>query len=120
MWIALRRAGETAGRCRVQRLMRSHGIQGAKQLGHADPKFTLRVYAHQMRRGNDERARLKALVEGRDWAPMGTGSANEPPRGRSSDSPSNDKSPARTGLPDHGRGWVRTSDLSRVKRALSH
>ncbi len=24
------------------------------------------------------------------------------------------------GLPFHGRGWFRTSDLSRVKRALSH
>src|SRR4029077_14058401 len=30
---ALRRAGETAPRCRVQRLMRQHGIQGAKRRG---------------------------------------------------------------------------------------
>jgi integrase len=42
------------------------------QLGHADPKFTLRVYAHMMRRGEDEKARLRALVEGVEWAPMGT------------------------------------------------
>jgi integrase len=28
-----------------------------QQLGHADPKFTLRVYAHAMRRGDDERER---------------------------------------------------------------
>ena len=34
------------------------------QLGHTDPKFTLRVYTHMMRRGPDERARLKALVRG--------------------------------------------------------
>ena len=33
MWIALRRAGETAGRGRVQRLMREHGIAGAKRRG---------------------------------------------------------------------------------------
>lgn len=33
------------------------------QLGHTDPAFTLRVYAHMMRRGPDERERLKALVE---------------------------------------------------------
>ena len=33
MWKALRRAGETAGRGRVQRLMRVHGIQGAKRRG---------------------------------------------------------------------------------------
>jgi integrase len=34
------------------------------QLGHTDPKFTLRVYTHIMRRGPAERARLKALVNG--------------------------------------------------------
>jgi putative transposase len=32
-WKALRRAGETAPRCRVQRLMRQHGILGAKRRG---------------------------------------------------------------------------------------
>ena len=34
------------------------------QLGHTDPKFTLRVYTHLMRRNPTERARLKALVAG--------------------------------------------------------
>ncbi len=33
MWIALRRAGETVGRGRVQRLMREAGIRGAKRRG---------------------------------------------------------------------------------------
>ncbi len=33
MWKALRRAGEQVPRCRVQRLMKSHGIQGAKRRG---------------------------------------------------------------------------------------
>jgi hypothetical protein len=32
-WKALLRAGETAPRCRVQRLMREHGIRGAKRRG---------------------------------------------------------------------------------------
>lgn len=32
-WKALTRAGEHAPRCRVQRLMRAHGIQGAKRRG---------------------------------------------------------------------------------------
>jgi len=32
-WKALRRAGETAPRCQVQRLMRAQGIQGAKRRG---------------------------------------------------------------------------------------
>jgi len=33
MWKALRRAGETVGRGRVQRLMRAHGVQAAKRRG---------------------------------------------------------------------------------------
>ena len=33
MWKALLRAGERVARCRVQRLMRAHGIQGAKRRG---------------------------------------------------------------------------------------
>jgi putative transposase len=33
MWKALRRAGETTGRGRVERLMHAHGIQGAKRRG---------------------------------------------------------------------------------------
>jgi hypothetical protein len=33
MWKALRRGGESVGRCRVERLMRAHGLQGAKRRG---------------------------------------------------------------------------------------
>jgi integrase len=42
-----------------------------QQLGHTDPAFTLRVYSHMMRRNEDERRRLKALVEGHVWAVNG-------------------------------------------------
>jgi putative transposase len=35
MWKALRRAGELVPRCRVQRLMKCHGIVGAKRRGKA-------------------------------------------------------------------------------------
>jgi hypothetical protein len=31
LWIALHRAGEPVARCTVERLMRTHGIQGAKR-----------------------------------------------------------------------------------------
>lgn len=48
------------------------------QLGHTDPAFTLRVYAHAMRRGDGEREALRALVEGRHWARMGTTTASPP------------------------------------------
>jgi putative transposase len=33
MWKTLRRSGETAPRCQVQRLMREHGLRGAKRRG---------------------------------------------------------------------------------------
>ena len=33
-----------------------------EQLGHADPGFTLRVYRHGMRRGEEEREALAKLV----------------------------------------------------------
>jgi hypothetical protein len=49
------------------------------QLGHADPGFTLRVYAHAMRYSDDERARLRALVEGGETAPIGTSSPDHAP-----------------------------------------
>jgi integrase len=39
------------------------------QLGHTDPKFTLRVYTHVMRRDPAERQRLKSLVHGDVTAP---------------------------------------------------
>jgi len=35
-----------------------------QQLGHTDPALTLRVYTHVMRRREEERDALKALVEG--------------------------------------------------------
>jgi len=35
-----------------------------RQIGHTDPQFTLRVYAHMMGREVAERGRLKALVNG--------------------------------------------------------
>jgi hypothetical protein len=44
-----------------------------QQLGHTDAAFTLRVYAHAMRRDDDAKERLRALVNGADWAPLGTG-----------------------------------------------
>ena len=76
-----------------------------EQLGHTDPKFTPRVYAHAMRFSEKDRARLKAFAEGGVLAPIGT-------------------EPSARVIPEpgvsSGRGGFRTCDLSRVKRALSH
>ncbi len=40
------------------------------EMGHTDPGLALRVYRQAMRRGEDEKAQLRALVEGSEsqWA----------------------------------------------------
>ena len=43
-----------------------------RQVGHTDPKVTLSIYAQIMFRGEGERERLRALVEGSHWALLGT------------------------------------------------
>ena len=48
-----------------------------EQVGHTDPKLALAIYAKAMRRGDDEKARLRALVEGSDWGQMGTNAVSE-------------------------------------------
>ena len=90
-----------------------------RQVGHSDPKVTLSIYAQVMFRGEGERERLRALVEGSDWAPMGTSGAFqgfEPGEQLSLESLK-----ARSGAGDSqsGRGWFRTSDLSRVKQLFA-
>jgi integrase len=50
-----------------------------QQLGHTDPAFTLRVYAHVMRRSDEERQELKALMEGRVLAGNRQGATSRTP-----------------------------------------
>ena len=90
------------------------------QLGHTDPAFTLRIYAHAMRRDEGDKERLKALVEGRDWALLGTTRVDERSGPPETQPTGNEETPAEAGVPEDGRGGFRTCDLSRVKRALSH
>ncbi len=82
------------------------------QLGHTDPGFTLRVYAHAMRRDEGDTERLKALVEGRDW---GTSEVQAAPEAPPTEAPEEQETPADARVPG-GRGGFRTCDLSRVKR----
>ena len=89
------------------------------QVGHVDPKVTLSIYAQVMFRGEGEREHLEALVNGSDWAPLGT-SAQSAPLEAADEVPQGRENPADSGAFSDGRGWFRTSDLSRVKRALSH
>jgi hypothetical protein len=69
-----------------------------------------------MRRDEGDKERLKALVEGRDWAPMGTAGADERPEGPKHHVSGTEETPADAGAPEDGRGGFRTCDLSRVKR----
>ncbi len=48
------------------------------QLGHADPKVTLGIYAHVLRRKGDTGDRLDALVKAADWASNGQRMGSEP------------------------------------------
>jgi integrase len=50
-----------------------------QQLGHTDPAFTLRVYSHVMRRSDEEREGVKALVEGRVLAGNSQGTRDSAP-----------------------------------------
>jgi integrase len=47
------------------------------QMGHTSPNLALAIYARVMDRRDGEPERLRALVNGSDWAPTGT-SATEP------------------------------------------
>jgi integrase len=49
------------------------------QMGHTSANLTLEVYARQMDRRDGEPERLKALVEGREWAAMGSSGADGSP-----------------------------------------
>lgn len=69
------------------------------QLGHTDPAFTLRVYTHMMRRDPGERDRLRALVEGREWAVMGSSGAGGTAKRSAADLAQNAETPAEAGVP---------------------
>jgi integrase len=43
------------------------------EMGHTDPALALRIYRQSMRRDEDERTKLKALVEGRKWQKLADG-----------------------------------------------
>jgi integrase len=97
-----------------------------RQVGHSDPKVTLSIYAQVMFRGEGERERLKVLVEG---SASPDDSSEAPNNGTSAvilppgDDPGSGDGAENTAISRDfrdGHGWFRTSDLSRVKRALSH
>jgi putative transposase len=65
-WKALLRAGESTARCRVQRLMRAHGIQGAKRRGK--PWRTTKPDPSAQRRPDLVNRQFTAQAPNRLWA----------------------------------------------------
>jgi hypothetical protein len=52
------------------------------QIGHTDPAFTLRRYTHETQREDGEEQRLRALVDGAEWALSATNRVgSDAPRG---------------------------------------
>ncbi len=48
------------------------------EMGHTNPGLALRVYRQAMRRGEDEKARLRALIEGGEVADIGRRASESP------------------------------------------
>jgi hypothetical protein len=83
------------------------------QLGHPDAAFTLRGYAHAMRRDEGDKERLKALVKGRDWAPLGTTSPDEGSERSDDQLPEDDETPADAGVSQRSAPGKTTRHLVR-------
>lgn len=49
-----------------------------RQMGHTQAGFTLSVYSQDIARGDTERERLRALVDGVEWVPLGTSDVSAP------------------------------------------
>jgi hypothetical protein len=72
-----------------------------QQLGRTDPAFTLRVYSHVMRRSDEERQELKALVEGRVLGGNRQGATDLAPHSASDERLYLTESPALAGPSEH-------------------
>ncbi|MBA3808938.1 MAG: site-specific integrase [Solirubrobacterales bacterium] len=48
------------------------------EMGHTHPALALRVYRQSMRRGEDEKAQLRTLIEGNELATIGRPAADAP------------------------------------------
>jgi hypothetical protein len=57
------------------------------EMGHTNPALALRVYRQAVRRGEDEKAQLRALVEGADVAESGRRASEVAPRYQNAEPP---------------------------------
>jgi hypothetical protein len=72
------------------------------QLGHTGAGFTLRVYAHAMRRDTGDKEAAEGAREGRDWGTIGTTGPQTPPADASAEASGDDETPRMQGLQKMG------------------
>jgi len=93
-----------------------HPAITAAQMGHRDPRMTLRVYTDVT--GVKPQTRMGGLLDEVEWAPMGTGAAEaaaEPGEAAGGELP---RTPAAAGDPGSGSDGTRTRGLRRDRPAL--
>jgi integrase len=88
------------------------------QLGHTHPGLALRIYAQAMRLDEAEKDRLRALVEGSDWAQMGTNPAERTEQQEVESVSRDAENPAAAGSPSKAADGIRTHDLLHGKQTL--
>jgi integrase len=81
-----------------------------QQVGHADPKVTLSIYAQVMFRAQGERERLRALVEGVVWAEMGRNADLHPTTPGETEPPDPPEARMGAGVLEDAPGRIRTCD----------
>jgi integrase len=65
-------------RCTFASVLYAIGEDPGDEMGHTDPALALRVYRQSMRRAQDEKDRLRALIEGGAMAVIGSSAVETP------------------------------------------
>jgi len=93
-------ARQTSGRQDSLRVaLGDDAAQIAQDVGHADISVTFGMYTHVMHLQPGDRERLRALVDGVEWAPLGTSGAEAVPSGEKDDNSETSEAQRLQGLP---------------------
>jgi hypothetical protein len=88
------------------------------EMVHTDPAPGLRVYRQAMRRGEDEKQALRALVDGGNRQKLGGQRFGRGDLSSPATSSSTPQIRSHKRIPQHAPGKIRTCDLSLRRRAL--
>jgi integrase len=93
-----------------------HPAITAAQMGHRDPRMTLRVYTDVT--GMKAQTRLGGLLGDADWALSGTGDPNDPDSREAADPSEDDETTPLAAASSNGSDGTRTRGLRRDRPAL--